>query len=213
MIILIQLISRFLTIENVLSLCDSLYIDRKEVLNFYFNETMYLTGEDKQNMLDNTIPPQLYMRMYRRDYLFSIILANEFLNEKVKVQIYNGIKKNIPKFLELYKKCFPMITGKSIEIWTKINKILPLLPLKIEKYEFKLSDTGEFIIFFDGKCIGRNNFCDTIKIIDHYGLDHVVTLLKNPFFLENIKVYNQCESKFISNGNDGHRRPKRRFKL
>jgi hypothetical protein len=192
MILPIQLISRFLDITTVISICKTcktFYNNKQEILNFYFNESMFLTMEDKQNILLKKIPRPLYMRMYHRDALLGIILSNEFMNNKLKVQIYNGVKHNNPKFLLLYNKFFDMVLGNSIEFYVDMYKIMPLLPLKIGNYEFNLSSNGEFLIYFNNKCVGRNHFSDSVKIIEHYGLKHIISLLKSPFILETIYDY------------------------
>jgi hypothetical protein len=145
--------------------------------------------EDKRNIMSKNIPRPLYMRMYHRNELLGIILSNEFMNNKLKVQIYNGVKHNNPKFLLLYNKFSDMVLGNSIEFYVDMYKIMPLLPLKIGNYEFNLSSNGEFLINFNNKCVGRNHFSDSVKIIEHYGLKHIISLLKSPFILETIYDY------------------------
>ena len=197
MTILIQLISRYLNFKDLKSTCKAFSVDLNEISNFYFNETLFLTDEDRKSIQMNSISYPLYLRMYDRDLLFDFIINNEFMDNKLKVQIYNGIKHNNPKFLELYKQFFPMLIGKTVEVWSDMNAILPLLPLKFDNYEFSINDiTGEFLIFFNNKCIGRNKCSDTVKIIEHYGIEHIVTLLKSPLILESIMLYSNCNKQF-----------------
>jgi hypothetical protein len=146
--------------------------------------------------------------------LLNTILANEFMCPRLKVQIYNGVKNNIPSFLKLYNEYYYLAVGNSIEFFTDIQQIRQYLPLIVDKYEFNVNDAGEFIIYYDGKCVGRNFFGDTIKIIEHYGLEHIITMLKSPLILESITLYNKhdtCLNDKVSI--NGHRRPKIRRRL
>lgn len=210
MLLLIKLISRYLSYNDTDSLCRYWKLnnaDRTIVFTFYFNETMYLTDLDKLNIVNNTISHPLWMRLYHRELLLEKILSNEFLNSKLKVQIYNGIKNNIPSFLKLYHKYFPLIIEDSVELWSDMCKIIPFLPLTLGSYKFFINDMGEFIISMDGCCIGRNFFGDTIKIIKHYGIEHIINVLKSPLIMESFTMCVKPQTSI-------HRRPKiKRIKL
>lgn len=209
---ILKLISPFLSYGDVVTMVNACDEDLKEISRFYFNETLYLTSEDKSQIENNTIPQPLWMRMYCREMLLTTIINNEFMPPKLKVQIYNGVKKNIPSLLKLYNEYYYLVVGDSLELITDLRKIMEYLPLKIDKYEFFLNDHGEFIINYDGRCVGRNFFGETIKIIKHYGLDHIITVLKSPLIMETIALYNK-EEVCMSPRKHEHRRPKVRRRI
>lgn len=203
--LLLELVCKFLTYDELCHTCDALQIrNRKAICDFYFNETLYLTPEEKLCIAENRIPQPLWMRMYGREFLLNAIIVNEFISPKLKVQMYNGVKKNIPSLLKIYNEYYPLVVGKSIEFFADIRKIIEFLPIRVDRYEFKLNEMGEFMIYYDGKCVGRNFFSDTVKIIEHYGLDHVITMIRTPIILESISLSGHD----ISPREGIHRRPK-----
>lgn len=205
--LIIKLVSPFLNYNEVYNMATSCNENVQEILKFYFNETMFLTDEDRANIINNTIPQPLWMRMYCREMLLTTIISNEFMPAKLKVQIYNGVKKNIPSLLKLYNEYYYLVVGESFEFFTDVQKIMEYLPLKVDNYEFYINDMGEFIINYNGKCVGRNFFGDTVKIIRHYGLDHIITILKSPMIMEAITLYNQPDPCDKIKKHE-HRRPK-----
>lgn len=219
--LILSLVGPFLSyheLSHVMASCGGILEDheKKSILNYYFNSTLHLTNADKINIANETIPQPLWMRMYCREVLLGLIISNTFMEPKLKVQIYNGVAKNIPRFLDLYNEYYYLVVSDSIEIYTDIRKIINYLPLKLDKYEFFINAAGEFIINCDGKCVGRNFFGDTIKIIKHYGLDHIIATLKSPLIMESVSMslYNNKDySCGRQKSNVGYRRPKMRRRL
>lgn len=180
--LIFKLVSRYLTYQELISIIRH----NTEYLDFYFNETLYLTNTDRLNIKRNIIPPPLWMRMYYRNTILRTISNNKYIDNDIKLQIYNGVKNNNPELLKLYHDYFPILVGNSIELYTDISKIVSFLPLTLGDYRFYTTGMGEFIIEYKGRCVGRNFFKNTIKIIKHYGIDHIITTLKSPLIVEAI---------------------------
>lgn len=193
--LIFKLSSVFLTYKDLENSFISFKIkNRDEFLNHYFQETLYLTDKDRENIKNNNIPQPLWMRMYCRELLLNIIINNDYMEPKLKVQIYNGVKNNNPELLKLYNEYYYLAVGESCEFFTDVKEIMQYLPMQLGDYKFYLNDKGEFLIDCKGKCVGRNFFGETIKIIKHYGLEHIITVLKSPMIMEAINVI-PCNNK------------------
>lgn len=218
MVIVIQLICRFLHVYEVIHLCEILNLNSQlkyEIMTSYFYETMYLSERDKICLASiDDIPQELYNRIYHPEYVIERILNHELLDFITKMKLYHGIRYQMPQYVDMYREYFYILFGEYRTFNINANRIVSLLPVTTGKYDIIVNEYGEILLFYRGMVVGRNFSSNVFKIIDQYHEEYIEILLQSELFLENLKLYNnKCEGTKMHMARNECRRPKvrRRF--